>query len=345
MRVVVTVQHPGHVHFFRHAVADLRERGHEVHVFARENEVAIDLLDAFGIDHEVLAGEADSLLELAGVQATYEARLLARARRLDPDVITAIGGVAAAHVARAVDARSVVFYDTEHATLIRWLAYPLADVVCTPDCYAGSTLAVGGDHATYPGYHELAYLHPERFTPDEGVLDAAGVADAERLVVCRFSGWDSSHDVGEGGFDDPVEVVERLREAGAAVRLTSETALPPALEAHRLSIAPERMHDLLYYADLTIGEGATTAAESALLGTPAVYVNTLSMGYTTELAERYGLLFHYDGPRRHARGLERGLDVLEAGDDARWDRRRAAVLADKRDTTDVILRQVLAGAG
>jgi len=341
VRVLVTIQHPGHVHFFKHAIAALEERGHEVHVFARRNEVTETLLSAYDIDYELLAGESASLPSLARVQATYETRLLARAWKLDPDVITAIGGVAASHVAALTGARSVVFYDTEHASVIRRLAYPFADEVCTPDCYAGD---VGEKQVRYPGYHELAYLHPDRFAPDESVLDDAGIDRDETLVVCRFSSWDSSHDVGQGGFDDLAEVIERLEAAGATVQLTAEVDLPPRLESRQLSVAPERMHDLLYYADLTVGEGATTAAESALLGTPAVYVNSLSLGYTTELAEEYGLLFQYNGPDRHAAGIRRAVEIIEEDDGEKYQRRRDRVLANKRDVTDVVVDRVLAGA-
>jgi len=76
----------------------------------------------------------------------------------------------------------------------------------------------------------------------------------------RLSSWDSSHDVGQGGFDDPVDVVERLEDAGATVLLTSEVDLPAELESHRYALAPDRMHDLLAYADCFVGEGATMAA-------------------------------------------------------------------------------------
>ncbi|WP_415379396.1 DUF354 domain-containing protein [Halosimplex sp. TS25] len=340
MKVVVTVQHPGHVHFFKHAIRELETAGHEVHVFARENEVTAALLSAYGIDYEMLAGASASLPSLARVQVTYESRLLARAWKIDPDVIAAIGGVAASHVAAAVGARGVVFYDTEHASLIKRLAYPFADEVCTPDCY---TEDEGDKHVRYPGYHELAYLHPSRYTPDASVLDDAGVDPDDPLVVCRFSSWDSSHDVGQGGFDDLTEVVERLESTGATVQLTAEVDLPPELADRELSVAPERMHDLLYYADLTVGEGATTATESALLGTPAVYVNSLRLGYTTELAEEYGLVFQYNGPNRHEEGVRRALELLGEADGERWERRRARVLEDKRDVTDVVVDRVLAG--
>ena len=52
------------------------------------------------------------------------------------------------------------------------------------------------------------------------------------------------------------------------------------------------MHDALFYASLYIGEGATTASEACLLGTPAIYINTISAG-TIEEEEKIGLLFNF----------------------------------------------------
>jgi uncharacterized protein len=337
MRVIVTIQHPAHVHFFKHAIAELEADGNDVYVFARENEVVRDLLESYDIDHEILAGESDSLFSLARVQATYEARLLARARKIKPDVITAIGGPAATHVAKLVGAKSVVFYDTEHATLIKMLAYPFADIICTPECYDGD---IGSKKVEYPGYHELAYLHPDRFEPDPTVLKEAGLEPDDTLVVMRLSSWDASHDVGQGGFNDPIEAVERLEEAGATVLITSEVPLPEELESNRMTTSPDQIHDLLAYADCFVGEGATMAAEAAILGTPAVYVNSLSMGYMKELEDEYGLVFNFNDEDRHASSLEKAVSIIEDRDEETWRRRRDRLLADRVDVTDVIVREL-----
>lgn len=337
MRVVVTIQHPAHVHVFRHAIDELEARGHEVRVFAREKEVVVDLLVDHGIDHEVLAGSAGSLPSLARVQATYELRLLRRARRFDPDVIAAVGGVAATHVASLLGAKSVVFYDTEHAALIKRLAYPFADVICTPDCYAEP---VAGTHHSYPGYHELAYLHPDRFSPDSAALSPLGVDPTDRFVVVRTVDWGASHDVGHGGFEGIHEVVARLEDRGARVFLSAEGSLPPDLESHRLSTPPGSIHDVLAFADCFVGEGATMAAESAVLGTPAVYVNSLELGYLSELEFDYGLVFGHGGPDRHERALSTAEVILDEADDEKWERRRTALLSEKVDVTDVLVREI-----
>ena len=128
LRILVTIQHPAHVHFYRPIIEELTADGHDVRVCTRDKDVATDLLSAFDIEHRVLAGSGESTLGRIGVQALYELRLLAAARRFRPDVVTAIGGVAAAHVATAVGAESVVLTDSEPATLTNRLVVRAAGV-------------------------------------------------------------------------------------------------------------------------------------------------------------------------------------------------------------------------
>ena len=338
MHAFVAIQHPAHVHFFKHAIRELEAEGHRVDVFVRDKEVIRDLLDAYDIEHTLLADAADasSLPALAATQFRYEARLLGKARSLQPDVMVGVGGTAVAHVSKLVDARSVVFTDTEHATLGNAITFPFADAVWTPECF---TEDVGEKQVRYPGYHELAYLHPDRFTPSTDVLEAAGVAADEQFVVLRLVSWNASHDVGAGGFDDAGDVVHRLEETGATVLVTAEGDLPPALADRQVSVDPDRMHDLLAHADLFVGEGATMAAESAVLGTPALYVNTLRMGYTDELDHRYGLLENFQGPRRHQEALARAVEIVD-GDGKDWAARRRRLLSEKRDTTEFVLAAI-----
>lgn len=334
MRVIVTIQHAGHVHFFKHAIAELTARGHEVRVFARDNESSISLLQRCGIEYELLAGPSDSLSSLAATQAVYEGRLLQKARTFDPDVMTAIGGVAVAHVASVTNTRSVVFYDTEHATLIRRLAFPFADTVCTPACFDGDA---GPGHVTYASYHELAYLHPTRFTPDAGVLGDLDIDPDGPVVLVRLGDWESSHDVGASGVTDPVALVESLEADGATVLVSSEGPAPDAIADRTFSLAPERFHDLLSAIDLYVGEGATTAAECAVLGTPAVYVNSLQLGYLREIEAESGLVANCAG------GTSLPLALAEVFLDTPsqvWKRRRSALLMANCDTTSVILDQL-----
>lgn len=334
--VCFTIQRPPHVHFFRNTIGELEAAGHETHVFVRDSEITTDLLDAYGIEYAVLAESANgSLSRLAASQAAFEARLVRRLREVRPDVVAGVGGMSAAHAATAVGARGVAFTDTEHATLTLKLMVPFADAVHTPECFHRD---LGDKHVRYPGYHELAYLHPDRFDPDPAVLDAAGVDPDEPLAVVRLGGWDAFHDVGASGIGDAADVVDRLEDAGAQVRLTSEVPLSSDLHDRKLDLPPERIHDLLAHATLYLGEGATMAAESAVLGTPALYVNTLRMGYTDELEARYGLVENFQGTYRHERAVRSAERILNGDARVDYEVKRAELLADKTDTTPAILR-------
>lgn len=335
-RVVSTIQHPAHVHFFRNAIAELEERGYDVRVFAREKDIVCDLLDAYGIEYRTLAGEPGSLYELAKVQARYEYEVIKRTRELNPAALLAIAEPSIAHASTVSDGTSVLFTDTEHATLQNLLAFPFSDVICTPDSFRDD---LGSKHVRYAGYHELAYLHPNRFSPDPSVLDRIGAREDETLVVLRLVSWAAAHDVGKRGMEDVETLIEALEAAGCRVLITAETDLPPSLADRRVDVPPERMHDLLSYADLLLGESGTMTIESALLGTPAIFVSPFSAGVLTELEERYGLVFSRP-ETEPAADVASLATAIVAADPAIWERRRRALLDEKIDTTEFIVHTV-----
>lgn len=339
MQLVFTMQHPADANQFRYAIEELRD-AHDVSVFVRDRGGIVSaILSEFGIDHEVLADQSSGLLNLLRAQVVYEARLLARARELDPDVVVATGGLAASHVATVVGCESVVFTDTEHATVSNLLTFPFADTVCTPDCYRGD---VGAKQVRYPSYHELAYLHPNRFEPDERVLEHVDADPDERVVIVRQIAWEAVHDVGDGGFERLESVVARLEDEGAHVLVSAEGDLPEPLAEYELDVPTGKFHDLLACADLYVGESPTMAAESAVLGTPAIFVSTSTRGYTDELECEYGLVFSFSGADRHAAGLDAAVSILADYDPAEWEARRERLLREKTDATAFVLEAITA---
>ncbi|WP_416841677.1 DUF354 domain-containing protein [Haloferax sp. DFSO52] len=340
MDILITIQHPAHVHFFKHAIDEFEDRGHEVHVRALDKDVALSLLDTYDIEYEVVGSRGGSLASVAVSTLAIEYRLYREAREIDPDVVTAIGGFEAAHVAQLVGAKCVVFTDTEHATLSNALTFPFADEVATPDCYRDDA---GPDQFRYPSYHELAYLHPDRFDPDPSALDGLPVDADDTYAVLRLVSWGAAHDVGDEGLDDLAELVERLEDAGATVLVSAEDdALPPSLDGYGIELDPHLIHHVLAFADLFVGESGTMASESAVLGTPSVYVHSATPGLMRDLAS-FDLLFGFHGDQRNERAANRAVDILQSADDD-WAERRQSLLEHKTDATDVIVRRVIAAA-
>lgn len=336
-KIVFTMTHPHDVHLFRNAIGELSERGYRVHVFVHEKEMTSTLLEMYGIPHKVLAGNHASKTKLFASWSKFGYNLFREARRVQPDLMVAEVGAATAPVSRLLGIESLVFMDAEHATLQNSLVFPFATRICTSTCFWKD---IGPKQVRYDGYQELAYLHPDRFKPDPSILDEAGIDVDEPFVILRTVGWNAAHDINAGGFVGLKAVIEDLEAEDVTVVITSETPLPDDLESYRLSIDPHRIHDLMYYADLYVGESATMATESAMLGTPAVYISTLEVGYTNEIARDYGLIFNFSGEDRQQRGIAKAKAILDGSHETDWEERWRCLIADKRDTTDVILEQV-----
>jgi len=332
MRLLFDINHPVQVHLLRHPIAELSRRGHECHVVARDKDVTRPLLDRFGIPHRVLApvgrGTWGRLRELA----QRELKLLAVARALRPRLIVGTSAHAA-RVARLVGARSVVVNDDDAGAvpLFRWLAYPLASAIVTPDCLRHERH--GKRHLTYPSYQQLFYLHPNRFRPDPTVRSLLPLAPGERYAVVRLSALGAHHDTGVRGIGE--ELVLRLHDRLAGqMRLfvSSEAALSPRLEPLRLPIPPERMHDVLAFAEFYVGDSQSVTAEAAVLGTPALRMNDFvgRISYLREL-EGYGLAFGFKPGQ--ADQLVQELERILGLEDRRalFEQRRARMLAEKID--------------
>ena len=229
----------------------------------------------------------------------------------------------------------VVWDDTEHASLSHMITFPFAKVICSPSCYKKNH---GKKHRKYAGYHELAYLHPNRFKPDLEIVKGFGINPAQKYCIVRFVSWAAHHDIGQRGFfaNEKLGFVKRLSEY-TKVYITSEAPLPAELEQFGLKIPPHLIHHVLAFARLCISEGATIASECAVLGTPAVYINTLKAG-TIDEQEKYGLLRQTINADE---AFEFSLQYLQ--DETAVEKCRAGrtkMLSEKIDVTEYIVRTI-----
>ena len=97
MKVLIDVSHPALAHVFGHVIPALHARGHDTLVVARDKDVTLALLDAYGIAYHVLAPAARTQAGRFRELVVRETRLLALGRRFHPDLITGTS----VHAARA----------------------------------------------------------------------------------------------------------------------------------------------------------------------------------------------------------------------------------------------------
>lgn len=185
----------------------------------------------------------------------------------------------------------------------------------------------------------MAYLHPAYFSPNPEVLKGLGVKSGEPFVILRFISWGAHHDVGQHGINNKIALVQELEKFGK-VFISSEGELAEEFEKYRIKIPPEKIHSVLYYATLCVGEGATMAVESAILGTPSIYVSSLAgtMGNFSELEGKYGLLFNYNDSEA---ALKKAVELIKDPELKKtWDLKRAALLKDKIDVTEFMVNLI-----
>ena len=342
MRVLIDLQHPAELPVFKNLAARLRQDGHVVLFTGRDKDILVQLAAALG-EPVQLFGRAGRGAVRLGLELFYRQFHLVRTiRRFRPDVILAVGGAFVSLPGRLLGVPVHIFYDTEHARAANMLSYPFAAGIHVPDCY---NRPIRQAHDVYPGYHALAYLHPAWFAPDPAVPASLGLAPGQPYAVVRYVAWTAGHDIGLRGLSAGMRIaaVKRLAAIGR-VFVSAEGGLPEALAPYRCPVPVERMHDLLAFATLTLGESATMASEGAVLGVPGVYLDPVGRGYTDDLERRYGLVRNFH-PDREAEAVETAVALFSAAQREHWQACRRRMLAEKIDVTAHMLRLVYQAAG
>jgi len=299
MRIVVDINHPAHIHYFKHFIWEMQKRGHEFLITASKKDISYRLLDAYGFDYVRLGNYGESLIEKAINLLLLDLKMYNAIKDFKPDVCIGSGSIRAAHVAFLLKSKSILLESTDHSNEQHMLYLPFVSTILTPTCFLKK---MGEKQIYFNGYKELMYLHPNYFTPNPTVLSEIGLKEGDPFIIVRFVSWQASHDIGQHGIRDKVGLVKELEQYGR-VMITSEGALPSELQPYQIRVSPEKLHDLLYYATLYVGDGGTTASEAAVLGTPAVFISTLYCGYQQDEG-RYGLLYLFSDP---VSGLKDGL--------------------------------------
>ena len=346
MKVLVNIGHPAQVHLFRNALRILMEHGHECRITAVNKEISLNLLDLFGFEYDVV-GSAKPTSFGKGVELfRIDANLLRIARSFRPDLLLGgVGNAYVAHVGRLIQKPSIVFDDTEHATIQHRLTDPFVSVICTPSCYMKD---LGDKQVRYNGYHQLASLHPNYFTPDPAVLTELGLGVDDNIFLVRFAAFHGSHDSKTEHFDKRYipDLITKLEDYGTVV-ISSEVKLHPALQKYQYKLSPDKYHDLLYFSKMYVGEGSTSALEAAVLGVPSLHFERLNIGgqrstvlpyigVLNELQMKYNLLYSFCDESALLSKVDEILIDLDRVQRI-WRQRREALLRDKIDVTAFIV--------
>ena len=343
MNILIDIGHPGHVHLLHGVAEEMKKRGHKVFYSVRDIPVAKRLMEHYGMTPWIdLGGKKDSLLGKAQTVLSQDMQLLRFVRRNHIDLGLS-SGLVLSHVSRLTKMKSFMFDDDDDAAepLVTKYGHPLSDIVFTPDCIHRKT-----KHAVYyAGTHELAYLHPNRFTPDPSVLQHAGLAEGERFFIMRFVALKGHHDVGQTGLSlEQKRALVDLLKAHGRVIITSERAVEPEFEPYRLPVPPEEIHSLMAYSSMFVGDSQTMTSEAAILGVPALKCNTFAgrLSVPNMLENKYSLCYAYL-PERFKDMLSKIHSLLDMPSEslrAEWQAKRQQMLHEMIDPTEFFINHI-----
>lgn len=293
MNVLIQLSHPAHFHLYKLVAKNLMEDGNKVLFVIKSKDILETLLQNAGLPYVNINQHAHrgSKLGILWDMFVREWRIIKLCRKHKINLITG-STPETAHVSWLLRIHGVNTGEDDAAVISMFIkiAKPFIDGYVAPDsCEMGP---VEPKTAHYPGYHELAYLHPNHFTPDPKIVEAYGIDTSKPYFVMRFASLNAHHDSGIKGINTEIaqRLIDILKPHGR-IYITSERPLEPQFEEYRIKINPLDMHHVMAFVSLYIGDSQTMAAEAGVLGVPFVRFNDFvgRIGYLRELEDVYEL--------------------------------------------------------
>jgi uncharacterized protein len=332
-RVLFVINTPGQVYTWRNLIQELRKQGISIKLIVRDSVNTLKVLEGTGLNYSSFSDVGTRFTRWSSLLLHFQ-HVYTLSKEFNPSLIFGFG-VDAAITAARLKARCILFIDDDHTKYQNILASLFANVIFTPQCFLNN---LGRKQQRIAGYKELAYLHPNHFTPDPKIFDELNILPTEKYVIMRFNAFKAIHDIGQRGFSDinKIEIVKSLANR-YKVFISPEGKLPYELEPYKIPILPHRIHHALYYAQMIIGDTGTMSVEAAVLGTPAIryYPLTKYFGNYLELEEKYGLLYTH---RTYNEVITHALRLLEQPETKElWAKKKENMLSEKIDVAKFMI--------
>lgn len=338
MDILFDINHPAHVHYFKHAIRKLQKNGHIVWVVARDKEITYQLLEEEGISFIGRGKGGVSVPE----KVFYNIRAVKLLHRIISEknikLVISFMHPYAAQAAFLSGVPSLLFSDTEQAFWHHLFTTPFASEIHTPQVFSRN---LGRKHTRFSSFMELAYLNTRDFGLSSAVLNNENNPTGKRKAFVRFVSRSSMHDLSHRGITNiqKITLVKALSEY-FEVCISSEIPLPSELKKYQIRTSVKDIHHVLSASDVYVGESATMAAESAFLGVPAVFIDDEGRSYTDHLEHTFNIIKRVSESEQ---GIRESVEVaremgIRSSDEKK--EKRNSICSGYLNTTDYILSQI-----
>jgi predicted glycosyltransferase len=86
MKIVVDINHPAHVHYFKNFIGKMKEKGHEILITASEKDISYRLLDLYGFEYIKIGNYGKSTFRKMVNVPVLDIKMLQAVRKFRPDI-------------------------------------------------------------------------------------------------------------------------------------------------------------------------------------------------------------------------------------------------------------------
>jgi hypothetical protein len=117
------------------------------------------------------------------------------------------------------------------------------------------------------------------------------------------------------------------------VFITTEKNIDDEFKPYQIKLSPEKVHSLMYYATMFVGDSQSMTSEAAILGTPAIRCNTFvgKLHTLNEIERVYDMTYGF--LPQDSDKMFKKIEELLAMPNLKevWKEKKAKLLADKID--------------
>ena len=335
MKVLFYLVHPAHFHLFKNVITKLNNTGVETFIIIRPKESLEALCVSAGFEFiKVSEGiRKKNKLSMLSDMINRDYRAYRLIKKIKPQLLIG-SSVEISHVGKLLGIPSVITHEDDYDNMkfFSYSAFPFATNILSPNgCRQGRWQK---KTINYPGYHELSYLHPNNFTPNEQIQERL---PKEPYFLLRFSQFTAHHDFGASGISDQLasQIIDLLQPIGQ-IMISSERKLSEELEKYRIRFKASELHDVLYSAKMLIGDSQSMTMEAAVLGIPAIRFNKFAENYSIavldELETKYKLAIGINN-QNPDKLIHTVRDLInDPNTNIKWRERKDKLLSEKTDT-------------
>ena len=296
--VWIDLENSPHVPFFKPIIHELKQRGHEVVITARDCFQVCGLADLMGVEYTKIGRHYGKHMVMKAMGlVTRSLQLMPTVLKKKPDIAVSHGSRTQVATAAALHIPSLVIIDYEHTRTIVRPTYVDVPETLTESAMKGSYRR---SLFKYPGIKEDVYV-PD-FRPDPAILKELGIAAGELVVTIRPPATEAHYYVPESGtlFEATVNFLgeqDNLR----MVILPRNEVKQTAWVKHNWSdwcdskkiVFPDHVVDglnLIWHSDLVISGGGTMNREAAALGVPVYSIFRGTIGAVDRYLSESGRL-------------------------------------------------------